>query len=86
MVLIKVWLAQGVRAFIPDRVNNSSDVLTMFVFSRNKTQMSDDRLSKLKSHNAVRPRRKDMVFIGGVVLADIMTDRDDYWMSKAEQY
>ena len=48
--------------------------------------MSDDRLSELKSHNAVRPRRKDMVFIGGVVLADIMTDRDDYWMSKAEQY
>ena len=47
--------------------------------------MSDDRLSKLKSHNAVRPRRKDTVFIGGVVLADIMTDRDDYWMSKAEQ-
>ena len=58
----------------------------MFVFSWNKTQMSDDRLSKLKSHNADRPRRKDMVFIGGVVLADVMTDRDDFWMSKAEQY
>ena len=58
----------------------------MFIFSRNKTQMSDDRLSKLKSHNTDRPRRKDMVFIGGVVLADVMTDRDDFWMSKAEQY
>ena len=55
----------------------------MFVFSRNKTQMSDDHLSK---HNADRSRRKDMVFIGGVVLADVMTDRDDFWMSKAEQY
>ena len=48
--------------------------------------MSDDRLSKHKSHNADQPRRKDMVFIGGVVLADVMTDRDDFWMSKAEQY
>jgi len=45
-----------------------------------------DRLSKFKSHNADRPRRKDMVFIGGVVLGDVMKDRDDFWMSKAEQY
>lgn len=25
-----------------------------------------------------------MVFIGGAVLADVMKDRDDFWMSKAE--
>ena len=24
------------------------------------------------------------VFIGGAVLADVMKDRDDFWMSKAE--
>ncbi len=30
------------------------------------------------------PRRKDMVFIGGAVLADVMKDRDDFWMSRAE--
>ena len=25
-----------------------------------------------------------MAFIGGAVLADVMKDRDDFWMSKAE--
>jgi len=25
-----------------------------------------------------------MVFIGGAVLADVMKDREDFWMSKAE--
>ncbi len=30
------------------------------------------------------PRRKDMVFIGGAVLADVMKDRDDFWMTRAE--
>ena len=25
-----------------------------------------------------------MVFIGGAVLADVMKDRDDFWMSRAE--
>ena len=48
--------------------------------------MSDDRLSKFKSHNADQPRHKDMVFIGGIVLADVMKDRDDFWMGKAEQF
>lgn len=30
------------------------------------------------------PRRKHMVFLGGSVLADIMKDRADFWISKAE--
>lgn len=30
------------------------------------------------------PRRKHMVFLGGSVLADIMKDREDFWISKAE--
>ena len=80
----------GVRAFVPDQVNNSSEVLTIFVFPRIKTQMSDDHLSKFKSHNADQPRHKDMAFIGGIVLADVMKDRDDFWMgpilSWDEQY
>ncbi len=29
-------------------------------------------------------RRKHMVFLGGSVLADIMKDRDEFWMSKQE--
>lgn len=30
------------------------------------------------------PRRKHMVFLGGAVLADIMKDRDAFWVTKAE--
>ena len=42
-----------------------------------------DRLAKFKIRIEDPPRRKDMVFIGGAVLADVMKDRDDFWMSKA---
>jgi len=30
------------------------------------------------------PRRKDMVFIGGAVLAEVMKDRDTFWMTRQE--
>ena len=30
------------------------------------------------------PRRKHMVFLGGSVLADIMKDRPEFWISKQE--
>ena len=30
------------------------------------------------------PRRRHMVFQGGAVLADIMKDKDEWWISKAE--
>jgi actin-related protein 2 len=30
------------------------------------------------------PRRKHMVFLGGSVLADIMKDRNEFWMTKKE--
>lgn len=30
------------------------------------------------------PRRKHMVFLGGAVLAEIMKDKDSFWVSKAE--
>ena len=30
------------------------------------------------------PRRKHMVFLGGAVLAEIMKDKDDFWMTRAE--
>ena len=42
------------------------------------------RLSKLKIRIEDPPRRKHMVFLGGSVLADIMKDRDEFWISKAE--
>ncbi|XP_042370040.1 actin-related protein 2-A-like [Plectropomus leopardus] len=30
------------------------------------------------------PRRKHMVFLGGAVLADIMKDKDNFWMTREE--
>lgn len=30
------------------------------------------------------PSRKDMVFVGGAVLAYVSKDNDDFWMSKLE--
>lgn len=30
------------------------------------------------------PRRKHMVFMGGSVLADIMKDKDEFWLLRSE--
>ncbi|XP_066994658.1 actin-related protein 2 isoform X1 [Anabrus simplex] len=43
-----------------------------------------DKLSKFKIRIEDPPRRKDMVFIGGAVLAEVMKDRDTFWMTKEE--
>jgi actin-related protein 2 len=40
--------------------------------------------SKLKLRIEDPPRRKHMVFLGGSVLADIMRDRPEFWISKEE--
>ena len=42
------------------------------------------RLSKFKLRIEDPPRRKHMVFLGGSVLADIMKDRPEFWISKKE--
>jgi len=41
-------------------------------------------LDKFKLRIEDPPRRKHMVFLGGSVLADIMKDKDEFWISKAE--
>lgn len=41
------------------------------------------RLNKFKLKIEDPPRRKNMVFLGGSVLADIMKEQDDFWLSKA---
>ena len=41
-------------------------------------------LQKFKIKIEDPPRRKDMVFIGGAVLASVMKDKDDFWMSREE--
>lgn len=42
------------------------------------------RLSKFKIRVEDPPRRKHMVFLGGAVLAEIMKNKDDFWLSKKE--
>ena len=43
-----------------------------------------ERLKKFKIKIEDPPRRKHMVFLGGSVLADIMKDREDFWITKAQ--
>jgi len=43
-----------------------------------------ERLSKFKLKIEDPPRRKHMVFLGGAVLADIMKDRESFWVSREE--
>ncbi|KAI5854032.1 actin family [Tricharina praecox] len=42
------------------------------------------RLNKFKVRIEDPPRRRHMVFLGGAVLANIMADKEDMWISKAE--
>jgi len=43
-----------------------------------------DSLSKFKLRVEDQPYRKDIVFMGGSMLANVMKDRDDFWISKSE--
>ncbi|CAK8680015.1 actin-related protein 2 [Clavelina lepadiformis] len=42
------------------------------------------KFSKFKIRIEDPPRRKHMVFLGGAVLADIMKDKDNFWMTRQE--
>jgi len=42
------------------------------------------RLTKFKLRIEDPPRRKHMVYLGGSVLADIMKDRPEFWITRAE--
>ncbi|CAG2196815.1 ACTR2 [Mytilus edulis] len=42
------------------------------------------RISKFKIRIEDPPRRKHMVFLGGAVLADIMKDKDNFWITRAD--
>lgn len=50
-----------------------------------KTLKGDtSRLSKFKIRVEDPPRRKHMVFLGGAVLADIMKNNENFWLTKRE--
>ena len=42
------------------------------------------KLAKFKIRIEDPPRRKHMVFLGGAVLADIIKDKEEVWISKAD--
>ncbi|GAB6021445.1 Actin- protein 2 [Chamberlinius hualienensis] len=43
-----------------------------------------EKLSRFKIRIEDPPRRKDVVFIGGAVLADLMKDRESFWLSRED--
>ncbi|KAL0568645.1 Actin-related protein 2 [Marasmius crinis-equi] len=45
-----------------------------------------ERLNKFKIKIEDPPRRKHMVFLGGAVLADIMKNRQEFWVTREEWY
>ncbi|XP_048482115.1 actin-related protein 2 isoform X1 [Plutella xylostella] len=47
-------------------------------------QNDTHKLGKFKIRIEDPPRRKDMVFIGGAVLAEVCKNRDNFWLSRAE--
>ena len=54
----------------------SINIINVFSFSQQKF--------KIKIEDP--PRRKHMVFLGGATLADIMKNRDDFWISREEWF
>jgi actin-related protein 2 len=64
-------------AGLPSRVEK--EMRAQYLELTNKKQ-----LAKLKLRIEDPPRRKHMVFLGGSVLADIMKDREEFWISKKE--
>ena len=62
---------------------------TKYLFSKGAPYGTDEegdkaQAAKLKLRIEDPPRRKHMVFLGGSVLADIMKDKEGFWMTKTE--
>nr|QGN00922.1 Arp2D [Drosophila algonquin] len=64
----------------PSRLENDMKKL----FLRRVLQSDSESMSKYKIRIQDPPTRKNMVFNGGSVLANVTMDRDDFWMSKVE--
>merc|ERR1712117_98805 len=75
---------KGIAEFVFDAIQSAEMDMRPELYKERVLKGDTDRLSKFKIRIEDPPRRKDMVFIGGAVLADVMKDRDDFWMSKAE--
>ena len=54
------------------------------LYLKNVLKGDESRLKKFKLNIEDPPQRKHMVYLGGSVLADIMKDNADFWISKEE--
>jgi len=54
------------------------------LYLENVLKGDTSRLSKFKIRIEDPPRRKHMVFLGGAVLANVMKDRPEFWISREE--
>lgn len=77
-----IVLSGGTTMFagLPSRLEK--DVKELWV--QNVAKGDRSRVSKFKLKIEDPPRRKNMVFLGGSVLADIMKDQPEFWLSKAD--
>ena len=65
---------------LPSRLEK--DIKSLYL--QNVLKGDESRLSKFKLRIEDPPRRKHMVYLGGSVLADIMKDRQEFWVHKSE--
>lgn len=65
---------------LPSRMEREIKQLYLQKVLKGKTET----FSKFKCRIEDPPRRKHMVFLGGAVLADLMKDKEEFWMSKRE--
>jgi actin-related protein 2 len=65
---------------LPSRLEKEVKAL----YLKNVLKGDEKRLSKFKLRIEDPPRRKHMVYLGGSVLADIMKDRPEFWITKKE--
>lgn len=54
------------------------------LYLKNVLKGNPATLGKFKMNIEDPPRRKHMVFLGGSVLADVMAEREEFWITKAE--
>ena len=65
---------------LPSRLEKEMKALYLKKVAKGDTAQA----AKFKLRIEDPPRRKHMVFLGGSVLADLMKDKEAFWMTKAE--
>jgi len=79
-----IVLSGGTTMFrgLPSRLER--EVKNLWMTTKGSDAGGLDRLKRQKIKIEDPPRRKDMVFIGGAVLANLMAEQDDFWITKEQ--